>query len=162
MDLMNRVFQDVLDNCVIVFIDDILIYSKSEKEHAVHLRMVLQRSTEKKLYAKFSKCEFWLSQVALLGHVVSVEGIKIDPCKLNTVMEWEAPKNAGEIRSFLGLASYYRHFIENFSRISTSMTKLTRKRVKFDWSDECEKNFQELKQKLSSAPVLTLPDGTRE
>ncbi|XP_043700019.1 uncharacterized mitochondrial protein AtMg00860-like [Telopea speciosissima] len=122
--------------------------------------MVLQWLREKKLYAKFSKCEFWLSQVAFLGHVVSAEGIKVAPRKVKAVMEWEAAKNAGEIYSFLGLADYYRRFIENFSRISAPMTKLTQKRVNFVWSDESEKSFQELKQKLSSAPVLTLPDGT--
>ncbi|XP_043700088.1 uncharacterized mitochondrial protein AtMg00860-like [Telopea speciosissima] len=127
MELMNRVLQDVLDKCVIVFIDDILVYSKSEEEHAVHLRMVLQRLREKKLYAKYSKCGFWLSQVAFLGHVVLVEGIKVDLGKVKAVMEWEAPKNTGEIRSFLGLAGYYRRFIENFSCITAPMTKLTRK-----------------------------------
>ncbi|XP_043714705.1 uncharacterized protein LOC122663064 [Telopea speciosissima] len=125
MELMNRVFHDVLDKYVIVFIDDILIYSKSEEEHADHLRLVLQRLREKQLYAKFSKCEFWLQQVAFLGHLVSAKGIEVDPGKVKLVVDWETPKNVADIRSFLGLASYYRRFIENFSRISALMRRLT-------------------------------------
>ncbi|ROV55883.1 hypothetical protein EGO58_12815, partial [Limosilactobacillus reuteri] len=108
MDLMNRVFQDVLDKWVIVFIDDILIYSKTEEEHTQHLRMVLQRLRDQQLFAKYSKCEFWLEQVGFLGHVVSKAGIEVDPAKVKTVVEWESPKNVTEIRSFLGLAGYYR------------------------------------------------------
>ncbi|XP_043705410.1 uncharacterized mitochondrial protein AtMg00860-like [Telopea speciosissima] len=119
---MNRVFQDVLDKYVIVFIDDILVYSKSEEEHADHLRFVLQRLWEKQMYAKFSKCEFWLQQVAFLGHLVSAKGIEVDPGKVQSIVNWETPKNVADIRSFLGLASYYRRFIENFSKISTRMT----------------------------------------
>ncbi|XP_043721172.1 uncharacterized mitochondrial protein AtMg00860-like [Telopea speciosissima] len=157
---MNRVFQDVLDKFVIVFIDDILIYSKNTEEHSQHLRMVLQRLGEKKFYAKFSKCEFWLPQVAFLGHIVSKKGIEVDPGKVKAVLEWEPPKNVGEIWSFLGLAGYYRRFTKNFSCISAPMTKLTWKGVKFEWSRECKRSFQELKHKLVTAPVLTLPSGT--
>jgi hypothetical protein len=111
MDLMNRVFQDFLDQFVVVFIDDILIYSKSLEEHEDHLRRVLQRLREKRLYAKFSKCEFWLDKVIFLGHVVSKDGISVDPKKVEAVVNWERPTNVHEIRSFLGLAGYYRRFV---------------------------------------------------
>ncbi|KAJ4717010.1 Retrotransposon protein, putative, Ty3-gypsy subclass [Melia azedarach] len=160
MDLMNRVFKDYLDKFVIVFIDDILVYSKSKEEHEDHLRMVLQVLREKQLYAKFKKCEFWLHRIAFLGHVVSSEGISVDPSKIEAVVDWPRPTNIGEVRSFLGLAGYYRRFVEGFSRIATPLTQLTRKNVKFQWSDECEKSFQELKHRLVTAQVLTIPTGS--
>ena len=160
MDLMNRVFQDYLDKFVIVFIDDILIYSKTREDHEKHLRLVLERLREKKLYAKFSKCEFWLRKVQFLGHIVSESGIEVDPAKVEAVMKWETPKSATEIRSFLGLAGYYRRFIQNFSKIAEPLTRLTRKDVKFIWSEECESSFQTLKEKLVSAPILVLPDSS--
>ncbi|KAJ4717071.1 Retrotransposon protein, putative, Ty3-gypsy subclass [Melia azedarach] len=159
MDLMNRVFKDYLDKFVIVFIDDILVSSKSKEEHEGHLRMVLQVLREKQLYAKF-KCEFWLHRIAFLGHVVSSEGISVDPSKIEAVVDWPRPTNSGEVRSFLGLAGYYRRFVEGFSRIATPLTQLTRKNVKFQWSDECEKSFQELKHQLVTALVLTIPTGS--
>ena len=158
MNMMNKVFMDFLDKFVVVFIDDILIYSKSHKEHEEHLRLVLQRLREHKLYAKFSKCEFWLEQVAFLGHIVSKEGIAVDPEKVSAVTNWEPPKNVGELRSFLGLAGYYRRFIENFSKIAKALTELLKKEKKFEWTDACEASFQELKKRLVSAPVLCLPD----
>ncbi|XP_042497656.1 uncharacterized mitochondrial protein AtMg00860-like [Macadamia integrifolia] len=160
MGLMNRVFHDMLDQYVIVFIDAILIYSKSKEDHANHLRSVLQRLREKQLDAKFSKCEFWSSQVNFLGHIVSARGIEVDPGKVKAVLDWESPKNVSEIRSFLGLAGYYRRFIENCAWISAPMTQLTRKGVKFEWTEESENSFQELKNRLVTAPVLTIPDGT--
>lgn len=115
MDLMNQVFHEFLDNFVIVFIDDILIFYKSKEEHEDHLRTVLQILRQEKLYAKFSKCEFWLSSVALLGHIVSAEGITIDPTKVKTITKWPRLMYVTEIRSFLGLAGYYRIFVEGFS-----------------------------------------------
>ena len=158
MDLMNRVFKEYLDKFVIVFIDDILIYSKSKEEHAQHLRIVLQRLKEKQLYAKFSKCEFWLEEVQFLGHVVGKDGIKVDPTKIEAVMNWEQPKTPTEVRSFLGLAGYYRRFVKDFAKIATPLTKLTRKSEKFIWSEECDRSFRELKERLVTAPILTLPD----
>ncbi|KAL0551316.1 hypothetical protein IC582_010402 [Cucumis melo] len=134
MDLMNRVFREFLDTFVIVFIDDILIYSKTEAEHEEHLRMVLQTLRDNKLYAKFSKCEFWLKQVSFLGHVVSKAGVSVDPAKIEAVTGWTRPSTVSEVRSFLGLAGYYRR--------------------------ACEDSFQTLKQKLVTAPVLTVPDGS--
>ncbi|KAA0047858.1 ty3-gypsy retrotransposon protein [Cucumis melo var. makuwa] len=160
MDLMNRVFREFLDTFVIVFIDDILIYSKTEAEHEEHLRIVLQTLRDNKLYAKFSKCEFWLKQVSFLGHVVSKAGVSVDPAKIEAVTRWTRPSTVSEVRSFLGLAGYYRQFVENFSRIATPLTQLTRKRAPFVWSKACEDSFQNLKQKLVTAPVLTVPDGS--
>ena len=158
MDLMNRVFAEYLDKFVIVFIDDILIYSESRKEHEEHLKIALRLLKEHKLYAKFSKCEFWLDKVHFLGHVVSREGIAVDPVKIEAVSKWAAPTNVTEIRSFLGLAGYYRRFVEGFSRLAAPLTALTRKGKKFEWSENCAKSFQELKDRLTSAPILTLPN----
>ena len=157
MDMMNRIFRPFLDKFIIVFIDDILVYSRSREEHEEHLRITLQLLRDHQLYAKFSKCEFWLTEVIFLGHVVSGEGIKVDPQKVEAVANWPRPTTVTEIRSFLGLAGYYRRFVKDFSRIAAPMTKLTRKQVKFQWNDQCEKSFQTLKTCLTTAPVLTLP-----
>ncbi|KAL0541298.1 hypothetical protein IC582_021340 [Cucumis melo] len=138
MDLMNRVFREFLDTFVIVFIDDILIYSKTEAEHDEHLRMVLETLRANKLYAKFSKCEFWLKQVSFLGHVVSKVGVSVDLAKIEAVTSWPRPSTVSEVRSFLGLTGYYRRFVENFSRIDTPLTQLTRKRAPFVWSKACK------------------------
>ncbi|KAI3717316.1 hypothetical protein L1987_68865 [Smallanthus sonchifolius] len=162
MDLMNRVCRPFLDRSVIVFIDDLLIYSRSEGDHACHLREILEVLQKEKLYAKFSKCAFWLREIQFLGHVINERGITVDPSKIMAVKEWSSPKTPSEIRSFLGLAGYYRRFIENFSRIALPMTKLTRKETKFVWSPEQESAFQLLKEKLTKAPVLSLPDGTED
>ncbi|KAJ4974329.1 hypothetical protein NE237_007503 [Protea cynaroides] len=153
---MNRVFHDMLDTSVIVFIDDILVYSKDKETHVKNLNAALQRLRKEKLYAKFSKCEFWLSEVAFLGHVVSAEGIKVDPSKIEAIVKWEAPKSVSEIRSFLGLARYYRRFVEDYSRIAVPLTSLTKKGEKFVWTDKCEKSFQTLKTRLISSPILTI------
>ena len=157
MDLMNRVFKDFMDKFVIVFIDDILVYSRSQEEHVDHLRVVLQILREKQLYAKFSKCEFWLDSVVFLGHVISGNGIQVDPKKIEAVVNWKRPTNVTEIRSFLGLAGYYRRFVKDFSLIAKSLTRLTQKNVKFEWTDQCEQSFLELKDRLVTAPILTLP-----
>ncbi|GJX53871.1 putative reverse transcriptase domain-containing protein [Tanacetum coccineum] len=160
MDLMNRVCKPYLDRFVIVFIDDILIYSKSRKEHEGHLKLILKLLKEEELYAKFSKCDFWLSKVQFLGHVIDSEGIHVDPAKIESIKDWASPKTPTEIRQFLGLAGYYRRFIEGFSKIARPMTKLTQKSVKFDWGEKAEAAFQLLKQKLCSAPILALPEGS--
>ncbi|GAU16878.1 hypothetical protein TSUD_368270 [Trifolium subterraneum] len=159
MEYMNRIFHSFLDQFVVVFIDDILVYSKSEEEHKEHLRIVLQVLKEKKLYAKLSKCEFWLKEVSFLGHVISSGGIAVDPAKVDAVMKWGTPESVSEIRSFLGLAGYYRRFIEGFSKMALPLTLLTRKDQAFVWDEKCEKSFQELKRKLTTAPVLILPDA---
>ncbi|GJZ23282.1 putative reverse transcriptase domain-containing protein [Tanacetum coccineum] len=162
MDLMNRVCRPYLDKFVIVFIDDILIYSKTQEEHVEHLRLVLELLKKEKLYAKFSKCEFWLREVQFLGHVINGNGIHVDPSKIEAVKNWKAPRTPTEVRSFLGLAGYYRRFIENFSKIAKSLTILTQKSKTFDWGEEQELAFQTLKDKLCNAPVLALPDGPKD
>ena len=159
MELMNRIFIQYLDRFVVVFIDDILIYSKTREEHEEHLRLVLTVLREQKLYAKFSKCEFWIPEVAFLGHVVSAEGVTVDPAKIEAVMSWQPPKTVKEIRSFLGLAGYYRRFVRGFSSIARPLTQLTRKGVRFVWTPECQAAFEKLKESLTTAPVLAAPDG---
>jgi hypothetical protein len=146
MEYMNRIFHPFLDRFVVVFIDDILVYLKLEKEHAEHLRIMLGVLKEKKLFAKLSKCEFWLREVSFLGHVISKGGIVVDPSKVDAVLQWESPKSVFEVRSFLALAGYYRRFIEGFSKLALPLTQLTRK-------------GQELKKRLTSAPVLILPNS---
>ncbi|KAJ9536144.1 LOW QUALITY PROTEIN: hypothetical protein OSB04_un000677 [Centaurea solstitialis] len=160
MDLMNRVCRPYLDKFVIVFIDDILIYSQSKEDNEHHLRLILELLKAEKLYAKFSKCEFWIREVHFLGHVVNKEGIHVDPARVEAVKKWEAPKTPTEIRQFLGLAGYYRRFIANFSKIAQPLTTLTQKDKKFIWGEKQEEAFQLLKHKLCNAPILALPEGT--
>ena len=145
---------------MVVIIDDILIYSKTPEEHEKHLRIVLQTLKDKQLYAKFSKCEFWLSEVKFLGHVISEKGVAVDPSKVEAIINWERPKTVTEIRSFLGLAGYYRRFIKGFSQIAMPLTRLTRKGQTLEWNEKCENSFQELKVRLTSSPILTIPDPT--
>ena len=158
MDLMNRIFSPFLDQFVVTFIDDILIYSRTEEEHREHLRIVLQTLREHQMFAKLSKCEFWLSEVRFLGHVVSSEGISVDPSKIEAILNWERPKTVFEIRSFLGLAGYYRRFVLDFARLAMPLSRLTRKDVKFEWNDACEHSFQELRTRLTTAPILIVPE----
>nr|GEZ25685.1 putative reverse transcriptase domain-containing protein [Tanacetum cinerariifolium] len=162
MDLMNRVCKPYLDKFVIVLIDDILIYSKDEKEHEKNLKEILEFLKKEELYAKFSKCEFWIPKVQFLGHVIDSQGIHVDPTKIESIKDWASPKSPTEIRQFLGLVGYYRRFIEGFSKIAKPMTKLTQKKVKFEWGDKQEAAFQLLKQKLCSAPILALPEGSED
>ncbi|GJS40263.1 putative reverse transcriptase domain-containing protein [Tanacetum coccineum] len=159
MDLMNRVCKPYLDKFVIVFIDDILIYSKNKKEHEGHLKLILESLKKEELYAKFSKCEFWIPKVQFLGHVIDSKGIHVDPAKIESIKDWESPKISMEIHQFLGLAGYYRRFIEEFLKIAKSVTKLSHKKAKFDWGDEQETTFQLIKQKLCSAPIMALLEG---
>src|ERR1041385_7386575 len=158
MGIMNKVFMDFLDKFVVVFIDDILIYSRSEEEHKQHLRTVLERPRAHRLYAKFSKCEFWLKEVGFLGHILTAQGVAVDPSKVTNVLNWKPPTTVTEVRSFLGLAGYYRRFIEGFSKIAKPMTELLKKNQNFFWTKECGESFEQFKTKLTSAPVLTLPD----
>jgi len=136
MNYMNHIFHSFLDKFVVVFIEDILIYSKSKEQHEGHLRQVLQVLTEKELYANLGKCEFWLEGVKFLGHVISNEGIAVDPSKVEAVVAWERPKTATEIRSFVALVGYYRRFIEGFAKIVSPLTQLTKKNQIFAWTEE--------------------------
>jgi hypothetical protein len=135
MYLMNKVFMEYLDKFVVVFIDDILLFSKMKEEHKNHLRMVLEKIRSNQLYTKFSKCEFWLMEVAFLRHVISTAGISVDPSKVKDVLNWMPPTNASEIYSFLGLAGYYHRFIKDFSKIVKPMTRLPKKNKDFNWTE---------------------------
>ena len=156
MDLMNRVFRPYVDQFVVVFIDDILVYSKDRENHDTHLRVVLETLRKEQLYAKLSKCEFWLNEVSFLGHIVSKEGIRVDPKKIEVVFEWKPPRNVTEVLSFLGLAGYYRRFIKGFSMTAAPMTTLLQKKnEKYEWSEKCQRSFDKLKTFLTKAPILT-------
>ena len=161
MDLMHREFQPYIDQFMVVFVDEILIYSQSEEKYEGHLTIILQALREHQLYLKFSKCEFWLTEVRFLGHVVSASGVSMDSKKVTAVMSWEGPKSVFEIRSFLGLAGYYSRFIIDFSRLAAPITRLTWKGVNFEWDDLCERAFQELKRRLTSAPILIVSERDR-
>jgi hypothetical protein len=156
--LMNSVFMPELDKFVAVFIDDILIYSKNEEEHAKHLRIVLTRLREHQLYAKFSKCTFWLEEIQFLGHVLSANGIAVDPSRVKDILEWKPPTTVHQVRSFLGLAGYYRRFIPYFSNFVKPITSLLKNDTKFNWSSRCNEAFEQLKVLLTTAPVLAQPD----
>jgi len=142
MDLMNRVCKPYLDKLFIVFIDDILIYSKNKTEHEEHLRLVLELLRREQLYAKFSKCDFWLREVQFLGYLVNELGIHVDPAKIEAIKDWESPKTPTEVRQFLGLAGYYRRFIQGFSKIAQPLTTLTQKDRKFDWVNPKSQRFK--------------------
>ena len=135
MDMMNKVFHDYLDQFTVVFIDDILIYSKTPEEHEEHLRKALQRLWREKLYAKLEKCEFWLDSVSFLRHVISGKGVAVDVDKVKAVVEWTRPTSVFKIQSFFELAGYYQCFIEGFSKLSKPLTALTRKNARFVWTD---------------------------
>src|SRR5690242_19621610 len=155
---MNSVFMPELDKFVVVFIDDILIYSKNEEEHARHLRILLTCLREHQLYAKFNKCAFWLEEIQFLGHILSSKGIAVDPSKVKDILEWKSPTTVHQVRSFLGLAGYYRRFIPDFSKIVKPITGLLKNDTKFDWSSKCNEAFEQLKVLLTTAPVLAQPD----
>ncbi|KAJ9566644.1 hypothetical protein OSB04_002610 [Centaurea solstitialis] len=146
-----------LTNAPAVFMD---LMNRSKEDHEQHLRLILDLLKAEKLYAKFSKCEFWIREVHFLGHVVNKEGIHVDPAKIEAIRKWEAPKTPTEIRQFLSLAGYYRRFIANFSKIAQPLTTLTQKDKKFIWGEKQEEAFQLLKHKLCNAPILALPEGT--
>ncbi|GKC35264.1 hypothetical protein Tco_1047648 [Tanacetum coccineum] len=140
----------------------ITLSSKTKKEHGRHLKIILELLKKERLYAKFSKCDFWLDSVQFLGHVIDRSGVHVDPAKIEAIKNWAAPTTPTEVRQFLGLAGYYRRFIEGFSLISKPLTKLTQKDKKYEWGKEEEEAFQTLKQKLCSAPILALPEGTKD
>jgi hypothetical protein len=158
MYLMNKVFIEYLDKFMVVFIDDILLFSKNEEELDEHLHLVSQKLKENQLYAKLSKCEFWLKEVSFLGHIMSEGGISVDPSKVKHVLSWNTPQNVSDIRSFLCLAGYYRRFIKGFSKIFKPKTELLAKGNTFEWMPRHETSFQESKKRLTMALVLTMPE----
>src|SRR4030081_2637554 len=146
--LMNDVLRPFLDKFVIVYIDDILIYSKSLDEHAEHIRQVLHKLREHRLYAKMSKCEFGLSELEFLGHIVSKNGIRTDPKKIEAVIAWPSPKNVTELQMFLGLANYYRQFVDKYTHIAAPLYDLIKKDIRWCWSKQCQTSFSQLKHAL--------------
>jgi hypothetical protein len=156
MCLMNNVLSKFLDIFVLVFIDDIPNYYKSREEHEEHLNLVLQVLREYQLYDKFSKCDFFQKQVHYLGHVISEEGVAVDPDKIKSIMDWPTPKYVYDIISFMSLVGYYIRFIKGFSKVGCSITSLQKKGVKFIWTSECEERFQEMKYLLNNAPVMKI------
>jgi hypothetical protein len=156
MDLKNNVHD--LDRFVVVFIDDIFIYFKSNSDHEEHLRLVLQKLRDNQLYAKFNKCEFWIGEVPFLGHIISNGRISVDPAKVKEIMEWSIPTTATEVQSFLGLVGYYRRFIKGFSKVAKPMTSLLEKGREFKWDEKCQDSFDQLKKRLMSPLVLVMPD----
>jgi len=151
MCLMNSIFSQYLE---LVFIDDILVYSKTEEEHKEHLRIVLKNLRNHKLYAKFDKCDFYQKKIQYLGHVISLEGIAVDPEKIRAIMEWSIPKDVADIRSFMGITGYYRICIKGFSKIAYPITSLQNKGTKFNFSQKCQDSFNNLKELLTTAPIL--------
>jgi hypothetical protein len=158
--MMNSIFSDFVDDFLIVYIDDILIFSRNAKEHREHVRKVLQRLREHQLYANSEKCEFGRSSINFLGHVVSKDGISMASSKLEDIRNWPVPKTVEDVRSFLGLTGYYRRFIHKFSQIAAPLSNLTRKLVPFLWTDTEQKAFEDLKTAMLNGPVLTVPNET--
>lgn len=159
VDLMNKVFSPYLDKFVVIFIDDILVYSKNEEEHEEHLRIVLQTLRQEKLYARYNKCEFWLKSISYLGHIIS-GGVSVDLSKITAVKDFSVSKIVSEVKSFVGMTGYYQSFAKNFSKIAALLTKLTRKGEKFIWTDECTIAFEKLKNRLITTSILKTPTGT--
>ena len=161
VQMMNDIFKDFLDIFVVVYLDDILIFSKDEKQHAEHLRMVLQRLQEHKLYAKRSKCSFFQRTLEFLGFTITPEGIVAEKTKVQAISDWPAPKNVSDLRSFLGMANYYRRFVRNFSKLALPLTELTKKDAPYIWAEDQQQALAALKAALTSAPVLRIPDPTK-
>eukprot|EP00253_Pinus_taeda_P015939 PITA_15939 len=162
MCLMNGIFHPYLDQFVLIFIDDILIYSRTIEEHHEHLRMVLQTLREHQLYAKFSKCDFFKEEIQYLGHVISKDGIVVGPEKIKAIMDWPVPKDVADVRSFMGLAGYYRRFVEGFSKVAFPITSLQKKGRAFEWTLNCQKSFEQLKHLLTTAPILSIADPHKD
>ena len=158
MHLMHQVFREFLDDFVLVFLDDILIYSKTLEEHEEHVRRVLEKLRKEKLYAKESKCELFKTEVEFLGHIVGRDGVRMMQDKVQAVAEWPVPTKVGHVRAFLGTAGYYRKFIKDFSAIAAPLHNLTKESVRFDWTPACQEAFDHLKAALQQGPVLVLPD----
>jgi len=157
---MNELFQPFLRKFVLVFFDDILIYSRTWKEHLEHLSQVLTILEENKFYAKMSKCTFGKEEVDYLGHKISKEGVQVDPSKIKAIMEWPKPDNTSKLRGFLGLTGYYRRFVKNYTHKTAPLTNLLKKNS-FQWNSEAEKCFETLKCMMSSTPILAMPDFTK-
>ena len=159
---MNSVLSKYLDKFVVVFIDDILIYSKTKQQHDEHLQIILQVLREHKLYAKFKKCEFYKDKIQYLGHVISKERISVDPDKIKEIIDWYVPKDWADVQSFMGIIGYYRKLIEGFSKIANSITSLQKKGIFFFSNQKCEEIFNKLKELLTTAPILKIVDPNKD
>lgn len=159
--VMNHVLAPLLRKCVVVFIDYILIYSKSLKEHIQHVQMVFDLLRQHQFKIRLSKCSFGQQQLKYLGHVISKDGVATDPDKIADVLKWQSPTSVKELRGFLGLAGYYRRFVQNFGNLAKPTTDLLKKGQLFVWTSATEQAFQALKLALTSAPVLALPDFSK-
>ena len=159
--MINFIFNPYTNDFVLVYLDDILVFSKNKEDHAKHLRLVLDKLREHQFYAKFSKCEFWLDEILYLGHIISTKGIAVNLEKVSAIVNWEPPQNVKQLHRFLGLASYCRRFVENFSKIAKHLSNLLQKHVKYVWTPECDVAFNTLKEKLVTPPVLTPPDESK-
>eukprot|EP00253_Pinus_taeda_P011976 PITA_11976 len=162
MCLMNSIFHQYLDRFVLIFIDDILVYSRTMEEHQEHLRIVLQTLREHQLYAKFSKCDFFKEEIQYLGHVITKEGIAVNPEKIKAIMDWPIPKDVTDVQSFMGLAGYYRIFVKGFSKVAFPITSLQKKGKTFHWTPNCQKSFEQLKELLTTAPILRIADPDKD
>ena len=160
--LMNSVFEKELNSFVLVYLDDILVYSRSVREHWGHLRQAFEKLRKAKLYARLHKCEFLKDQVDYLGFEVGRDGIRTSPEKVKAILEWPRLQTPKDVRSFLGLASYYRKFIRGFSQLARPLTELTKEKVKWQWGKREEHSFLALKAAMASAPILCLPDFERQ
>ena len=149
---MNDIFHDMADIFVIVYLDDILVFSDNEAEHEEHVRRVLQRLREHNLHAKLDKCTFHTDTIEYLGFIVSPQGLSMDPAKTQAIRDWPRPRNVKDVQSFLGFANFYRRFIANYSDIVTPMNRLTRKDHPFAWTPECQQSFDSLKEAFATAP----------
>jgi transposase InsO family protein len=158
MTLMNDIFRDVTDQFVVIFIDDILIYSESIEEHRKHVKVVLDRLRQNRLYAKQSKCEFAKTAIEFLGHFVSDRGLQVDPRKIQTIIDWPTPSEPHDIQCFMGLANYYRRFIDKFAHKAANLNRLLHKNVPWKWTSIEQRAFNDLKNALTTTPVLLLPD----
>ena len=161
MRFMNHVLRAFIGKFVVVYFDDILIYSKSVEEHMNHIRQVLDELRKEKLFANLEKCSFCTDHVVLFGFVVSGKGIQVDETKVKAIKDWPTPVNVSQVRSFHGLAGFYRRFARDFSTIAAPLNELTKKGVDFKWGNSQENAFQELKNRLTEAPLLVLPDFTK-
>ena len=155
---MDEVFQDYLDKFMIVYLDDIVVYSKNVDEHLHHLQLIFNRLREHKLYAKLEKCQFMQKQIKFLGHLVSADGIRVNPDKVKAIVDWPTPTTVKDIRSFLGISGYYRKFIQNYSKVAAPLTELLKDEQRFKWGEEQQSAFDLLKHATTSAPILTLPN----
>ena len=156
--LMNDLFRAYLDQWLVIYLDDMLIYDRDLETHAQHVATVLQTLRENKLYIKESKCDWFKTEVSFLGHHISGDGVRMEDGKIRAILDWPAPPNTADVRSFLGLAGYYRHFIERYAHISTPLTRLLKDNTPFRWGEEEAAAFAELKRRITTAPVLAFPD----